>query len=78
MASSRHNMMVNLANKINNIHDKRILFLIVKIIRENDPNVPFTENDNGMFIKFNLLSSVTHNKILSLLHDENIIQKIDI
>lgn len=63
--------LVNLADKINRTKDVRLLAEIVNIIRKNDKDVPFTENENGLFIKFNLLSHATHKKISALLYDKS-------
>lgn len=52
-----------IAKKINKISDKKLLVDIIKIIKSNNPDVVITENENGMFIKFNTLTQHTY-KIL--------------
>jgi hypothetical protein len=57
-----------LARKINRVKDKNILIAIINIIKIMNPTVSITENENGMFIKFNTLSPQTYTKLENYLH----------
>lgn len=58
----------SLAKKIGNITDKKMLIDIIRIIKAMNPNVPITENDNGLFITFNKLTPQTYSNIENYLH----------
>ena len=60
--------MRNMAKKINCITDKKHMITIVNIIKTLNPSVPITENDNGIFIKFNTLSQETFTKLENYMH----------
>lgn len=61
-------MMRNMAKRINCINDKKHMISIVNIIRTMNPSIPITENDNGIFIKFNMLSQETFAKLENYMH----------
>jgi hypothetical protein len=56
-------MKKSLANRIGNIKNKQDLKAIKKIITDNNPDLEKTENSNGMFLRFQTLSSETYEKI---------------
>jgi len=57
-----------LAKKINKIKEREYLIAIIKIIKTLNPDVLITENENGMFIKFNTLTQETYKRIDNFLH----------
>ncbi len=64
----RMEVMRNLAKRINCINDKKHMISIVNIIMTMNPSIPITENDNGIFIKFNTLSQETFTKLENYIH----------
>lgn len=63
-----YEVLKKLAKKINKIKEKSQLISIMKIIKTLNPNVLITENENGMFIKFNSLTQETYQKIDNYLY----------
>ena len=52
-----------LADKIDRIKSKTMLVTIFNIIKTTNPDIAPSENDNGLFIKFNGLNNETYIKI---------------
>ena len=50
----------NLGTKINNIKNKNAIIEIFKIIKKMNPSLNMSENENGIFFKFNSLSNDTY------------------
>lgn len=65
----------NLSRRIHKISDKKILKAIIIIIKTMNPEVSITENDNGMFIKFNSLTQQTYAKLDNYIH-KNVTKKL--
>lgn len=61
-----------IARRINKITDKKILVNVLKIIKTLNPDIAMTVNDNGVFIKFNELTSKTYTKLDNYLHKINV------
>jgi hypothetical protein len=70
-----YDMIKKMAKKINKINDKKIYTDIIKIIKVMNPDLIITENDNGMFIKFNKLSQQTYLKLDNYIY-KNVTKKI--
>ena len=68
--SNNYDSIKKLAKKINRIKDKSILIAIINIIRTMNPDVSITENENGMFIKFNTLTPQTYIKLENYFMDK--------
>lgn len=66
----------SLAKKISGITEKKFLIDIINIIRTLNPNIPMTNNDNGVFITFNNLVPQTYANIENYLK-KNIPKKQD-
>lgn len=60
-------MKKSLANRIQNIKHKGDIKEIKKLIVENNPQLDATENTNGLFLRFQKLSSETYPKIKKFL-----------
>lgn len=58
-----------LARQINKIRDKHQLINIINIIKTINPTLSITENENGMFIKFNALEPDTYDKLENYMHN---------
>jgi hypothetical protein len=61
-----------IARRINKITDKKVLVNVLKIIKTLNPDIAMTVNDNGVFIKFNELTSKTYTKLDNYLHKINV------
>jgi hypothetical protein len=61
-------MIKKLAKRINRIKEKNHLIAIINIIKTMNPSVSITENENGMFIKFNTLTPSTYTKLDNYIH----------
>ena len=59
-----------IAKRINSIKEKQHLISIINIIKTMNPNLSITENENGMFIKFNSLSPQTYEKLDNYIHNK--------
>ncbi len=57
-----------IARRINKIKEKSMLIAIINIIKTMNPSVVITENENGMFIKFNSLTPETYVKLENYIH----------
>ena len=57
-----------LARRISKIREKSLYVDIINIIQTLNPDIPITENENGLFIKFNTLTSQTYIKLNNYLH----------
>lgn len=68
MTEITYDMKRSLAKKIGSITEKKMLIDIIHIIKAMNPNVPITENDNGLFITFNQLTPQTYSNIENYLH----------
>lgn len=64
-----------IAKRINRIKDKKIIIEIIKIIKTINPELILTENDNGILMRFNMLSQETYAKLDNYIH-KNISKKI--
>jgi hypothetical protein len=60
MSDVTFEMKQSLARRINEIKNKKILVDLMHIIRATNPELPLTENDRGIFITFNNLTSQTY------------------
>jgi hypothetical protein len=74
--TSRYERIKKIAKQINKIKEKHILIDLINIIKTMNPELSITENDNGMFLKFNLLIPETYNKIENYLK-KNLPKKSD-
>lgn len=70
-----YDIIKKLAKRINRIKEKKHLIAIINIIKTINPSVSITENDNGMFIKFNTLIPATYIKLDNYIH-KNLPKKI--
>jgi hypothetical protein len=70
-----YDMIKKMAKKMNRIKSKKNLIDIIKIIKAMNPDLPITENANGMFIKFNQLTQDTYVKLDNYIH-KNITKKL--
>lgn len=57
-----------IAKRIDRIKDKKHLISIINIIKTMNPNVTITENDNGLFVRFNELTPSTYTKLENYIH----------
>jgi hypothetical protein len=69
-------MKKSLANRIGNIKNKQDLKAIKKLITDNNPDLEKTENSNGMFLRFQILSNETYDKIKKFLDARDKQEKI--
>lgn len=63
-----YDIIKKLAKRINRIKEKNHLIAIINIIKTMNPSVSITENENGMFIKFNTLTPQTYIKLDNYIH----------
>lgn len=69
-------MKKSLANRIQNIKSKNDIKEIKKLILENNPELDTTTNTNGLFLRFQKLSSETYPKIKKFLDTRDKQEKI--
>jgi hypothetical protein len=69
-------MKKSLANRIENIKNKQDLKFIKKIIIENNPDLEKTKNQNGIWLRFQLLNSETYEKLKKFLDARDKREKI--
>lgn len=74
--SSRYDRIKKIAKQINKIKEKSLLVDLINIIKTMNPSIAITENDNGMFLKFNSLVPETYTKIETYLK-KNLPKKSD-
>lgn len=62
---------------INGINKKKYYIKIYKIIKDNNPTIEITENDNGILLFFDKLTDITYEQLNDYIKIINSKQKVD-